>query len=63
MKYLVDQALCSGHGLCAGDVYETDDDGFNRYTGREMDVPEGREPSAERGAASCPEQAIRILVT
>ena len=65
MKYLVDAALCSGHGLCAltsGDVYDIDDEGYNRDSGNTVYVAEGREASAQRGAESCPDQAIRILV-
>jgi hypothetical protein len=33
VRYLVDQALCCGHGQCAAlapEVYSLDDDGFNK---------------------------------
>lgn len=64
MRYLVDPALCAGHGMCVSSaerVYTLDEDGFNAAAGRETDVPPGLEDDAEAGAAACPEQAIRIL--
>lgn len=64
MKYLVDPALCSGHGMCeatAEEVYTLDDAGFNAKVGVETEVPPGRENAAVAGANACPEQAIRIL--
>lgn len=66
MRFLVDPALCSGHGMCtavAETVYALDDDGFNASAGTETDVPHGLEDDAESGANACPEQAIRILTT
>ena len=64
MRYAVDEALCSGHGLCAaraGAVYQLDDDGFNRASGATVDVATGAETAARAGADACPDQAIRIL--
>lgn len=64
MKYLVDAALCSGHGMCevvAEEVYTLDDAGFNAAVGIETDVPPELEDAAVAGANACPEQAIRIL--
>lgn len=63
MKYLVDTALCAGHGLCAseGDVYELDDEGYNAHTGQPVEVPAGQEDEARRGVAVCPESAIQVL--
>lgn len=64
MKYLVDPALCAGHGMCvvvAEDVYTLDDAGFNAAVGIETEVPPGSEDAAVAGANACPEQAIRIL--
>lgn len=64
MRYVVDPALCCGHGRCAElapSVFLLDDDGFNRSLGAEADVPAGQEDAAARGAASCPDGAIQIL--
>ncbi|MCW2583410.1 MAG: ferredoxin [Klenkia sp.] len=64
MRYLVDEALCGGHGMCvaaASTVYALDEDGYNRDTGRTVEVPPGLEGPARTGAAACPEQAIRLL--
>jgi ferredoxin len=64
MRYLVDPALCSGHGACAGvadEVYSLDDAGFNAICGREVEVPVELEKAAVEGADACPDQAIRIL--
>ncbi|HZZ50130.1 MAG TPA: ferredoxin [Pseudonocardia sp.] len=64
MKYLVDEALCSGHGLCAAvapDVYSLDDEGFNAQAGRTCEVPAGLEAAAREGAESCPDVALVIV--
>lgn len=64
MRYLVDQALCCGHGQCAAhapDVYSLDDDGFNQAVGRFAEVEPGLEQAARTGASSCPEAAIRLF--
>lgn len=64
MRYLVDEALCTGHGVCvalAPEVYELDDDGLNAHLGTEVAVDAGHEAAARSGAASCPEQAIRLI--
>lgn len=64
MKYLVDSALCSGHGACAAEaekVYQLDESGFNAKVGVEVEVPAGLEDEARAGADACPDQAIRIL--
>jgi ferredoxin len=64
MRYLVDQALCCGHGQCAAlapDVYELDDDGFNNAVGRSVEVDSAAETAAKTGARSCPEAAIQIF--
>lgn len=63
MKYVVDMALCAGHGQCAAvapDVYELDDEGFNALAGEEIDVPDELCAAARDGAAACPESAIMI---
>lgn len=63
MRYLVDPALCCGHGRCAElapSVYVLGADGFNQTPGNEVDVPAGQEDHAALGAASCPDGAIQI---
>jgi ferredoxin len=47
--------------LNAGEVYDLDDDGYNRDNGRTVEVPNELEDAARRGAESCPDQAIRIM--
>ena len=57
------QQGCTGHGRCAvmaGDVYELDDVGYNRYRGQTIEIPAGLEESAKTGVRVCPEGAIRI---
>lgn len=64
MRFVVDPALCCGHGLCADvapEVYALDDDGFNVEAGGDAPVPPGQESEAEEGARSCPDGAIQIL--
>ena len=64
MKYVVDMALCAGHGLCADaapDVYTLDDEGFNAESGHTVAVPSHLEGAAREGAMLCPESAIQIL--
>lgn len=64
MKYLVDEALCCGHGRCAmlaPEVYEISDAGLNAAVGRFVEVPDEHEPGARAGALACPEAAIRIF--
>jgi ferredoxin len=61
MKIVVDKGKCSGHARCAAiapEVYELDDLGFVDITERE--VPPGLEEPARKGAATCPERAIRL---
>jgi ferredoxin len=64
VKYVVDLALCAGHGQCAAaapDVHTLDEDGFHESAGEIVDVPEGKEQEATTGARACPESAITIL--
>jgi ferredoxin len=64
MKYVVDEALCAGHGLCyklVPQVFGADEEGFNENVGRTVDVPPELEEAARRGARSCPEAAIRLF--
>lgn len=62
MKIIVDHAKCQGHAMCynvASDVYELDDDGYNRMEPFEV-KPEQRE-AALYGARMCPEKAITVI--
>lgn len=62
MRIEVDQAACTGHGRCytlAPEVFEADDDGYCATVA--VDVPADLESQARRGAAACPERAIKIL--
>lgn len=62
MKIRVDRSICAGHAMCAlkgPNVYTLDEDGFCNADG--ITVPEVFEQEARRGAAVCPEQAIRII--
>ena len=64
MKYVVDEALCAGHGLCyslSPEVFGADDEGFNKNLGRETEIPPELQEAARRGARSCPEAAIRLF--
>ncbi|QTJ70504.1 ferredoxin (plasmid) [Rhodococcus sp. ZPP] len=64
MKYVVDEALCSGQGRCyavAPEVFGEDDDGYNKDIGRAVEVPPGLEQAVEDGVGVCPEQAIRVF--
>ena len=60
----IDRDLCTGNGRCwhyAPDVYDLDDNGYNKRRGEQYNVPAGAEDDAQIGAASCPEQAITII--
>jgi ferredoxin len=64
VRYLVDQALCCGHGQCAAlapEVYSLDDDGINKEAGHFADVEPGQEETARAGALACPDAAIRLF--
>jgi ferredoxin len=63
MKMTVDRDLCSGHGRCyalAPDLFESDDEGFNSFRGKTVDVASDQEEIARRGANACPERAISL---
>lgn len=56
--------LCSGHGRCYalyGELYESDELGYSKHRGGELEVPPGLEELARKGAAVCPERAITIV--
>lgn len=64
MRYLVDVALCCGHGRCAAvaaEVYSLDDAGFNAAVGHLVEVPPALEAAAKAGAWACPDAAIRLF--
>jgi ferredoxin len=64
VRYLVDQALCCGHGQCAAlapEVYRLDDDGYNEEVGHLDDIEPGLEEAARAGAMACPDAAIRLF--
>lgn len=64
MKIKVRQDLCCGAGLCvktAPEVFQLDELGYNKMD--EQEVPPGLEDAARRGAAMCPEGAIRVVNT
>jgi ferredoxin len=64
VRYLVDQALCCGHGQCAAlapEVYSLDDDGYNKEVGQLADVEPSLEEAARTGAMACPDAAIRLF--
>jgi ferredoxin len=63
MKAHIQQAQCSGHARCAAlapEVYVLDDDGYISFDG-DIDLPDGKQADARRGAAGCPERVITIL--
>jgi len=65
MKVQVAPDLCCGAQRCAevaGEFYRLVD-GFNAFVSETEthDVPPGMEDAARRGAAECPECAIRII--
>lgn len=64
MKYIVDAALCCGHGQCyatAPEAFAANDDGENSNIGLSVDVPPELEDAVLRGSKSCPEAAIKVF--
>jgi ferredoxin len=62
MKVSVDRTMCSGHARCVvygPDVYELDELGYNTQDVDNV-LPE-LEEQARRGAAACPEGALRVI--
>jgi ferredoxin len=62
MKIRINKAGCVGHARCAAvapDVFPLDDDGYIAV--EEIDVPEGLEALARRGARACPERIITVV--
>jgi ferredoxin len=62
MKIRIDKAHCVGHARCAAiapEIFQLDDDGY--ISVEEIDVPEGQEAIARRGARACPERIITVI--
>ena len=62
MKIRIDKAACVGNARCAAiseELFPLDEDGYIAV--EEVDVPEGMEALARRGARSCPERVITIV--
>jgi ferredoxin len=62
MKLSVNQAICTGHGLCyahAPDLFVDDDQGYGHVIG-DGTVPDGKEQQAREAVGSCPEGAISL---
>ncbi|CAN5504050.1 ferredoxin [soil metagenome] len=57
----VDETLCSGHARChatAPEVYDLDDLGYVSIANPE--IADDLAERARRGAAACPERALRV---
>lgn len=62
MKIRIDKAGCVGHARCAAvapEIFPLDDDGYIAV--EEIDVPEGQEALARRGARACPERILTVV--
>ncbi|MYM64037.1 ferredoxin [Pseudomaricurvus sp. HS19] len=62
MKIRIDKDACVGNARCAAIsevLFQLDDEGYIAVS--EIDVPEGMEELARRGARSCPEKIIEII--
>ncbi|QQD17202.1 ferredoxin [Spongiibacter nanhainus] len=62
MKIRIDKDACVGNARCANvseELFPLDDDGYISVV--EVDVPEGMEQLARRGARACPERVIHII--
>lgn len=61
MRIIVHKAKCQGHARCwaqAPHIFVLDDEGY--ILPGDIQVPEGEQPLASRGARSCPERALEI---
>ncbi len=62
MKIRIDKSACVGNARCANVsevLFPLDDDGYISVV--DVDVPEGMEQLARRGARACPEKVIKII--
>lgn len=61
MHLTVDNSKCQGHARCnavAPEVFELDDVGYVSTASGE--IPTALEAHARKGAAACPEQALKV---
>jgi len=61
MKIRIEKAKCVGNARCAAvaeDLYPLNDEGYISVD--HIDVPEGKEALARRGARACPERIIFV---
>ncbi|MER8714234.1 ferredoxin [Mesorhizobium sp. M1295] len=64
MRITVQNAKCQGHARCAAqapDIFKLDDEGY--ILPGDIEVAEGEELPASRGARSCPERALELDLT
>ena len=62
MKIRVEWRKCQGNARCwstAPEVFHLDDEGYIEH--HDIDVPEGAEDDARRGAGLCPERVFTIV--
>lgn len=62
MKIRIEKAACVGNARCAAvseELFPLNEDGYIAVDN--IDVPEGMEPLARRGARACPERIIFIV--
>lgn len=62
MKIRIDKSACVGNARCANvseELFPLDDEGYIAVD--VIDVPEGMEKLATRGARACPERIITIV--
>jgi ferredoxin len=62
MKIRIDKAACVGNARCAAvaeDLFPLDENGYIAVS--EIDVPDGKEELARRGARACPERIIIVV--
>jgi ferredoxin len=65
MRILVDGASCMGHGRCyriAPDLFSYDDEGYPTIRDELVEVPAHRAAAADEAAATCPEEAIALIL-
>ncbi|WP_192384459.1 ferredoxin [Mesorhizobium silamurunense] len=61
MRIIVHKTKCQGHARCsaqAPDVFKLDDEGY--ILPGDIEVAEGQQLLASRGARSCPERALEL---
>jgi ferredoxin len=63
VRVIIDKDACVGHGRChaeAPELFDLDEMGCCEQD--EIDVPPELESGAQRGAGSCPERAIAVVI-